>query len=155
LWEVILLLNLDGCEKWHYPPRNSKWNPAEQPHVVIKHQLRGHNIPLKDYSETSFDQALLGVRQHLAGSKYAGEPVTIHLAHKKTDHRLTPSDLLRDFCLERQNQFLCHKPWWCQRVNPKIIEEWKKKGDKFVKFAELECKVQQLQQHLLFSWNNH
>ena len=152
LWELLVLLDLDGIEKVHYCPNHSKTDPAERVNATTKRQFRGRYIESGEGSAADMARAKERAKEHLANATHAGEPL-----HAFVQPRIAPPDQpqiginsyeeLLAFSRERAKRSGDH--WYSVDPTEDDIAAWDNDDDK-IGYRELERKVQLLKQHIRY-----
>jgi hypothetical protein len=138
-------LNLDGIEKHHFCPNNSKMNPDEMVNRSVKLQLRGSYITAGEGGAEGMRLAACGVQELLKDATHAGEPI-ITLVSPDTSR----PTLLNDVELPKLKLFIEQRKevapdWLRDDPSPATVERWRHED---VDFEFLEQKFQRMRAHI-------
>jgi len=147
LWSTLEALDLDGIEKHHYCPYNSKSNPDEMLNRSVKLHIRGSYISAGSGSEEDMKKASATLKKKLADATHAGEPILTLVAADSTMLEIEKAPIVKAYLEERKK----HAPDWQRSDVPQPIrDQWSAEDEEGEKmdFELLERKFLRMRQHI-------
>ena len=157
LWELLVLLDLDGIEKIHYCPNHSKMDPAEMVNHTTKQQFRGRYLASGNGTEREMEQAKHAAAEQLADVTHAGEKLHafVQPCRPPAEQPQVPIngyDVLMEYVHERARIMPKGKNWMHWDPPADVVAQWTLDEEKF-EFAELEEKTQAMKEHIRYHAN--
>jgi hypothetical protein len=169
LWELFVLLDLDGLEKWNYCPGHSKANPAERPNGTVKNQFRGRYLESKSDSKEHMELVKNEAARFLEGVTHAGEriypfvqpAVGIPYTEQESQRGFQQQDERQRFEVTINSYAELYsfakarkkyaKNWRTENPPEHVVQSWSADTDPLIAtYAMYEEKVQQLKRHITF-----
>lgn len=154
LWELLVILDLDGIEKWHYCPGHSKEDPAEMLNRTTKTQFRGQLIAsTPGDASASMDAAKETAAKHLRHTTHAGEEIYVAVQPRQGVQQDDRKEFEASFTYEELKEFSKVRSYWRPWINKDVpdakVEEWENDEEHPEKsdFARLEKNLRLAKAH--------